>query len=81
MGPIEIVARRASQTVIFPADVAGRSETVLFPGRTYPPLAHRAASVPGTRLRGQGGDKSALENLAVSALKTKLLIVVKERNG
>lgn len=81
MGAIEIVARRASQTANFPADVAGRSETALFPGRTYPPLAHRAASVRGTRLRGQGVDKSALEDLAVKVLKTKLLIVVKERNS
>ena len=81
MGPIEIVASRASQTATFPPEVAERGQTDIFPGRTYPPLDHRTARVPGTRPRGQGVDKSGSQDLKRSAQETKLLIVVRERNS
>lgn len=81
MGPIEIAASGVSQAVNFRTDVANCSKTTLFGSRTYPPLAHHAASVRGTRPHGQGVDKSAQQDLVLSVWKTKLLIGVNERNS
>jgi len=49
MGRVEIVACATSETVELLAALVKCRKTRISPARTYPPLAHRVASVTGTR--------------------------------
>jgi hypothetical protein len=79
MGRVEIVALAASETADFSVDAAEQAKPN-FSAPDFPTPCPPRRQCPGHARRGQGVEKSGSQAPDLGA-RTKLLIVVRERNS